>query len=127
MLWLTKPMLYGAAALAVALSAVALHYKLRGDELYIRFQNATAEVALLRNNAMTLGDALDAQNRALESMQREGELKDAVNALELEKARGQAEAAKSRAKGIAARQKPVDVPACTAAGNLFDEVVHGAQ
>lgn len=123
----TKPV---AIALIVSHSVLALgvlHYKVRYNASENRVASQIEETARWKQSTLNVSDALDKQNRALADLQRDQELKDAQSALALAEARREADDAKARAKGIAARQKPANVPACTAATNLFEEVVHGSK
>ena len=117
-----------AIALIVSHAVLGLgivHYKVRYHHAESRVEKQTAEKELWKQSAANTMEALGKQNRALEDLKRDQELKDAQNALEL--AKTQREAAKAHAKGITARQRPANVPACTAATNLFDEVIHGSK
>ena len=123
----TKPV---AIALIVSHSVLALgvlHYKVRYNAAESRVASQIAETTRWKQSTLNVTDALDKQNRALVDMKRDQDLKDAQSALELAKAQREADDARDRAKGIAARQKPANVPACTAATNLFDEVIHGSK
>lgn len=127
MILLTKPILAAVAAGFVLMSAAVVHYKLQSDDALDRLETQVEQTATWKLNAEDLRAAVDKQNRALDDMARAQELKRAQDALALAKAKEATREAQKRAQSLATRDKPAGVPACTAASQLFDEVLHGAK
>lgn len=120
-----KPAIYALIAGNFFLGLLMLHYKVSYNGAEKRVIEQAQMVQVWKQSTVNLSKEIETQNRALEVLKSEQALKDAQNATVLLKAQREAEDARTRAKGIAARQKPANVPTCTAAGSLFDEVVHG--
>jgi len=127
MIFLTKPILAAAAIIVFFMALAVVHYKLRGDNALDRLEKQVAQTAVWKLNAEDMKTAVAKQNRAIDDMKREQELKDAQNALALSKAKDDTKAAQTRAKSLATRTMPSGVTDCTAASQLFEEVLYVAQ
>ena len=119
-----KPIMIAVIITHVLMGLVILHYKVRYNDAEARVTKQIEQTEVWKTSAANLFTSVGKQNLALSNLKKEQELKDAQGAVELLKAQTEADAFKVRAKGILARQKPVDIPVCAAAGALFEELVN---
>ena len=120
-----RPIMIALIVTHVLMGLVILHYKVRYTDAEARVTKQVEQTEVWKASAANLFASVGKQNLALTNLKKEQELKDAQGAVELLKAQREAEDFRARAKGIAARQKPVNVPVCAAAGTLFEEMVNG--
>lgn len=127
MILFTQPIIAALVASHLLLGLGIINYKMKFNDATERVEKQIEESSRWKRNAVELDSALDKQNRAISDLVSAQKLKDAQGALDVERARQETIVAQSKAKELSTRQRDRNVPACVAATNLFDEVLHGAK
>lgn len=108
----------------VALLTLAFGYRSSMVSEQTAHQKTRIELAHSQASAAVLQTAILKQNAAITELKTQQAAKEAEASKHLDRARADARSARKQAADLLARPQPQGVDSCTAAAQLFDEVVH---